>query len=78
MFFVGDDWGFAPDGGRQCIWSAVSRDRLSWTFEGLVLDFQAPGGGPTYPTVVGDLLYYQYGNPYLDALYLSAARIRQP
>lgn len=78
MFLMADDLGIGPDGGRQRIWSAVSRDRFSWTLEGVVLDFAIPGGGPAYPTVIGDLLYYQYRNPSAGGLYLSAGRIRQP
>lgn len=77
MFFSGDDIGIAADGGRSRIWSAVSHDRLTWVFEGAVLDFQVPTRGPRYPTVVGDKLYFVNSGPGFGA-HLSAAQIRQP
>jgi len=78
MFYSGDDLGVGPNDGRSRIMSAVSRDRFNWTPEGVVLDFGINGGGPAYPSVVGNRLYYQYRNPYHSGLYLSAARIAQP
>lgn len=78
MFFAGDDYGIGPSGGSSRIWSAVSRDRFSWTFEGLVLGPQVAGEGPSYPTVIGDRLYYQYRNPFFGGVFISAAHINQP
>jgi hypothetical protein len=77
MFFAGDDLGIGPGGGRSRIWSAVSRDRLSWTFEGEVLDFGQATRGPRYPTIVGNRLYYVNSGPGFGA-HLGAAQIQQP
>lgn len=73
MYFCADDRN--QPNGRSRLYSAVSRDLESWTFEGEFMS--QPDLGFWYATVAGDELYFiRQGSD--KAMFLSRTQIVQP
>jgi len=77
MFFTGDNADLSIAPGSSYIFSAVSRDRIHWEFEGTALDLHLSNRGPRYATVLGSHLYFVVNGAGFGS-HLSSAQILQP
>lgn len=77
MFFTGDNADLSISPGSSYIFSAVSRDRIHWEFEGTALDLHLPNQGPRYATVLGNHLYFVVNGAAYRS-HLASAQILQP